>query len=252
MNEHNVIYGVHPVREAFRRNRDIKKIYIARKEHSGIVGEILQEAERRKIPALFCSQEIVSGLCRGAVHQGIAAVTGPYNYASIESILTSVRSSGEKGVLLILDGILDPVNLGSLIRSAAAWGVHGIIIPKDRSAKVSPAVIKISAGGTEYVPISRVTNLSQTMVFLKKQGYWLYGADPDAPKDLYELSLSTDIGFVIGGEGLGIRRLIKKHCDLLFRIPTACPIPLNAAVAGATILYEVIRQRIIKANKLPI
>jgi len=248
MDEHNVIYGVHPVREAFRRNRDIKKIYIARKEHSGIVGEILQEAEKRKIPALFCSQEIVSGLCKGAVHQGIAAVTGPYNYVSLESILSTVRNSGEKGVLLILDGILDPVNLGSLIRSAAAWGVNGIIIPKDRSAQVSPTVIKISAGGTEYVPISRVTNLSQTMVFLKKQGYWLYGADPDASKDLSEFSLDTDMGFIIGGEGLGIRRLIKKHCDVLFRIPTVCKIPLNAAVAGATVLYEVMRQRIIKAK----
>lgn len=238
----NVIYGVHPVREAVRRSRGITKLYVAREKISAPLNDIIREAEERHIPLLLCSRETLDSMCRGAVHQGVAAVTEPFSYAVLEEILAGRKSAGKKRVVLILDGILDPGNLGSLIRSAALWGVQGVIMPKNRSARVTPAVVKAAAGGTEYVSIARVTNLSHTVELLKKQGFWIYGADHEAQQELGSLSFGNDIACVIGGEGRGIRPLVKRHCDVLFRISTAYPIPLNAAVAGAVILYEIMRQ----------
>ena len=132
----NIIYGVQPVREALRSGREVKKIFLAREKLLESVQDILRHADEKKVPVVTCSKEEIARLCRGTSHQGVAAVTEPYRYATLDDILSVWKNSGEKGVILLLDGILDPVNLGSIIRISAAWGVHGVIIPKDRSAKV--------------------------------------------------------------------------------------------------------------------
>jgi len=189
-------------------------------------------------------------MTKGGVHQNVLAVIEEIPYADIRSILSFWKRSERKAFLLILDGMQDPQNFGSLIRTALGCGVHGIIIPKDRAVGITPAVMKASAGAAAYLPITRVVNISATIEDLKKEGIWVYGATGEIRDLIYQFDLNIDVAIVIGSEGKGIRPLVKKRCDRLFSIPMKGPVSsFNASVSGGMILYEVMRQRDIAAGR---
>jgi 23S rRNA (guanosine2251-2'-O)-methyltransferase len=177
-------------------------------------------------------------------HQGIGAMTTPYPYTSLDGILRRWKSSGERLLILALDSVQDPHNLGAMIRSAHLFGVRGVIIPRDRSASVTPAVAKASAGAVEHTLIARVTNLTNTLKALKNEGAWIIGASPEAEHDIYSFKFDLDLVLVMGGEEGGIRPLVKKECDHILSIPLCGKISsLNTSVACAIVLSEVVRQR---------
>ena len=183
-------------------------------------------------------------MTKGGVHQNVVGLVKETPYADLGEILSAWKKEGTKSLFLILDGIQDPQNFGSLIRTASGCGVHGIIIPKDRSVGITSAVVKASAGAAAHVPIARVVNIAATIDLLKKEGIWVYGASGEAKDLIYQLDLDTDLAVVIGAEGKGIRPLVKKKCDRLFSIPMKGPLSsFNASVSGGMILYEVLRQR---------
>jgi len=189
-------------------------------------------------------------MARGGVHQNVVGVIQEFPYAVLKNLLSRPKKDGEKALFLVLDGIQDPQNLGSLIRTALGFGAHGMIIPKDRAVGITPAVMKASAGAASHLPIARVVNIANTLDELKKEGIWIYGAAGEARSPIYDFDFNIDLGIVIGAEGKGIRPLVKKKCDLLFSIPMSGPLSsFNASVSGGMILYEVMRQRHI-ANHL--
>ena len=170
-------------------------------------------------------------------------------FADFKKILSHWKEGGAKALILILDGIQDPQNFGSLIRTALGCGVDGMIIPKDRAVGITPSVVKTSAGAALHLPIVRITNIATTIDALKKEGIWVYGASGEARDSIYNLDLNIDLAIVIGAEGKGIRPLVKKKCDCLFSIPMRGPISsFNAAVSGGMILYEIMRQRFLHSN----
>jgi 23S rRNA (guanosine2251-2'-O)-methyltransferase len=183
-------------------------------------------------------------MARGGLYQNVVAITKEISYADLEEVLSRWKEETTRALFLILDGIQDPQNFGSLIRTALGCGAHGIIIPKDRAVGITPTVIKASAGATAHLPITKVTNVSRTIETLQKLGIWVYGASGDSKEKIYELDLRMDVAIVIGAEGKGIRPLVKKKCDRLFSIPMKGPLTsFNASVSGGMILYEVMRQR---------
>ena len=177
-------------------------------------------------------------------HQGVIAIVPPYEYCEVDDILTEARNRNEDPFILILDGIEDVHNLGSIIRTAECSGVHGIIIPKRRSASVNSTVNKTSSGAVEYMKIARVNNLNDTIKYLKEKNVWIYGTDIDAKSYYDEQDYSGGVGIVIGSEGYGMSRLVKENCDFLIKIPMKGKInSLNASVSAAIVMYEVMKQR---------
>ena len=240
-----IIYGIHPVEEALKSPHiQLEKILIATQKPTSIYQSILHLASQRQIPVIHTRKETLEQMARGGVHQSVVAFTKEISYVELEEILSHLKEETAKALFLILDGIQDPQNFGSLIRTALGCGVHGIIIPKDRAVGITPTVIKASAGATAHLPITQVTNLSRTIEALQKLGIWVYGASGEAKEKIYDLDLSMDVAIVIGAEGKGIRPLVKKKCDRLFSIPMKGPLTsFNASVSGGMILYEVRRQR---------
>jgi len=189
----------------------------------------------------------ISRLCGTEHHQGVALRVEGFSYTELDEILDRCRASGEKGLLLVLDGVQDPHNLGAIIRSAACAGAHGVIIPKDRAARITPTVEKSSAGAVETVPVAQVVNVAQTLDELKKEGFWIFGAADSAPGVLFGQDFTGPVVLVIGSEGEGIRPLVRKKCDGLFSIPMRGGVSsLNASVAAGVALFEVVRQRMEK------
>jgi 23S rRNA (guanosine2251-2'-O)-methyltransferase len=183
-------------------------------------------------------------MVKGGSHQNVVGIVKEIPYAGLGEILSYWKKEGTRALFLILDGIQDPQNFGSLIRTALGCGVHGLIVPKDRAVGLTPAVIKASAGAAAYLPIARVINIAVTIDSLKKEGIWVYGAAGEAKELIYKLDLTIDLAIVVGAEGKGIRPLVKKKCDRLFSIPMKGPVTsFNASVSGGMILYEVMRQR---------
>jgi 23S rRNA (guanosine2251-2'-O)-methyltransferase len=183
-------------------------------------------------------------MTKRAVHQNVVGFIKETTYADFGEILSLWKKQGAKSLFLILDGIQDPQNFGALIRTASGCGVHGIIIPKDRSVGITPGVLKASAGAAAHVPIARVVNIAAAIDLLKKEAIWVYGASGEAKDLIYQLDLDINLAIVIGAEGKGIRPLVKKKCDRLFSIPMKGPLSsFNASVSGGMILYEVMRQR---------
>ena len=240
-----IIYGIHPVEEALKSpHLQVEKILVATRHPTLPFQSILQLASRRQIPIIHTQKETIEQMARGGLHQNVIAITKEISYMDLDEILSRRRDKTTKALFLILDGIQDPQNFGSLIRTALGCGVHGIIIPKDRAVGITSTVIKASAGATAHLPIVKVTNLSRTIETLQKVGIWVYGASGEAKEKVFELDLSMDVAIVIGAEGKGIRPLIKKKCDRLFSIPMKGPLTsFNASVSGGMILYEVMRQR---------
>ena len=239
----DIIYGVNPVTEALRGSRRAFELFLAEGADRRLE-QLVALAGERGVPVRRRDRPSLARLAGSEHHQGAVLRVEPYPYAELPDLLDRWRGSGEPGLLLVLDGIQDPHNLGALIRSAACAGAHGVIIPRDRAAGVTPTVEKVSAGGTGVVAVAQVTNISQTLEQLKKEGFWIYGAAGEAGESLYRQDLRGHTALVIGGEGEGVRPLVRKHCDLLLSIPLKGAISsLNASVAGGIMLFEAVRQR---------
>lgn len=197
-------------------------------------GAKVREAPRKKL-------DLLAGTER---HQGVVAVVADYAYREVEEIVDRAKIKGEKPLVVILDGIEDPQNLGAIIRSAHALGAHGVIIPRDRAAGVGPTVAKASAGAVEHCPVARVTNVSAALETLKNLGLWTVATAADGERDLGSLDLTGPIGMVLGSEGGGVRPLVRRNCDHVVRIPMAGQVgSLNASASAAICLYEALRQR---------
>lgn len=238
----SVIPGRRAVLEALRADRPIRKILLARSAHGGIVRDLVLEAKRRGVVVQFVDPHRLDHLSPAA-HQGVVALTAARPPAGLDDILDLARERGEAPFVLALDGVEDPANLGALIRTADAAGVHGVVIPRHRAAGLSPAVARTSAGAIEHVPVATVTNLVRALEELKQSGLWVVGADPSAPQAYNALRLVPPLVVVMGGEGRGLSRLVREHCDLLVRLPMRGKVAsLNVSVAAGVLLFEVVRQ----------
>jgi 23S rRNA (guanosine2251-2'-O)-methyltransferase len=239
----NRVEGRNPVLEAIRSNRTIEKILIARGTGEGSIREIIGKAREKGIVIQEVDRQRLDEISDSNAHQGVIAYVTPYEYVEVEDLIKRAEDKGESPFIVILDEITDPHNLGAIIRTAECCGAHGIVIPKRRSVGLSPAAIKASAGAVEYLPVAKVTNLVSTLELLKKQGFWIAGADTEGNSYTAQ-DLTGPIALVVGSEGKGIGRLIKEKCDFLVSIPIKGNIDsLNASVAAGILMYEVVRQR---------
>ena len=237
----NVIVGRNPVTEALKSGREIDKLLVSATEGSMI--KILAQAKEKGIPVMRLEKAALDRLAQGQAHQGVAAYVSPYAYSELEDIFALAEARGEDPLILILDNLEDPHNLGAIIRTAECAGVHGIIIPKRRSAGLSYTVAKASAGAIEYMRVARVTNIAVTLDELKEKGVWVYGADMDGT-DYDECDFSGACAIVIGNEGKGISRLVREKCDVIASLPMKGQInSLNASVAAGILMYKAMKNR---------
>ncbi|WP_286887332.1 23S rRNA (guanosine(2251)-2'-O)-methyltransferase RlmB [Aneurinibacillus sp. UBA3580] len=238
------IVGKNPVLEALRSGRSINKIWIAEGSQKGVTGQVMALAKEAGVTIQIVPRKKLDQAAAGESHQGILAYIAAYDYVEVDEILARAETSGEPPFLVILDEIEDPHNLGSILRTADATGVHGVIIPKRRSAGLTSTVAKASAGAIEYVPVARVANLARTIEDLKERNIWVVGTDASGAEEFREARLDMGIALVIGSEGKGMSRLIEKKCDFTVKLPMIGHVTsLNASVAGALLMYEVYRQR---------
>jgi len=241
-----IIYGRNPVLEALSRpSSDIEEILISEESKKERFADAIKLARERGVRVSFLSANALSRIAETSSHQGIAAKVAEFEYAGLDEIINKARNKKESLLVLILDHIEDPQNLGAIIRTVNVLGGNGVVIPKDRAVSVTPAVVKASAGATSFVPVARVVNLVSTMKELKKKGIWVVGADQSAGKSVFQEELGKlDLAVVIGSEGKGLGRLVKEECDFLVSIPNPGQVSsLNASVAAGIMIYEVIRQR---------
>lgn len=228
-------------------DRDINKIFISDGEKHGSINKIIALAKEKKVIINEVSKAKLNQMSQTENNQGVIAIVPPFNYCEIEDILDLAKKRDEKPFILILDGIEDPHNLGSIIRTAETAGVHGIIIPKRRAANVNSTVAKVSAGAVEYMKIARVNNINDAINTLKENDVWICGTDMDTDKYYYDEDFTGGIGIVIGSEGYGISRLVKENCDFLVKIPMKGKITsLNASVSAGIVMYEAVKQRMAK------
>jgi len=239
-----ILYGFHPVNEALRAGRrTIETIWVADGKSSRRIEDFAEQAVAHNIPLKRIRSSRLTTLAGTDMHQGICARVTGFPYLDLGEILDRVGRSFHP-CLLLLDSILDPHNLGALIRTAYCAGVDGVVIPKDRSATPTPAVSRISAGALEHTRLIRVTNLVTTISILKSAGLWVAGLDRSSGNTLYSIDLTGSLAIVVGSEEKGIRRLVKKQCDVLIAIPQLGSVDsLNASVAGGVVMYEAFRQR---------
>lgn len=239
-----IIEGKNPVIEALRSDAPIDTILINKDAAQGSLNKIFELAKAKNILIKNVDKALLDRLSENKRHQGVIAEAMEYEYKEIDDILNYAKEKGEVPFVLILDEVTDVHNLGSIIRSAECLGAHGVIIPKRRAAQINGVAAKSSAGAIEYLPVCRVTNISDALDELKKKGLWIYGADMNADKFIYEEKFDVPVGLVIGSEGSGIGRLVKEKCDILIKIPMKGNInSLNASNAASIIIYEIIKQR---------
>lgn len=240
-----ILYGYHPVYEALSAGRRrVYEIYRVKEKKAGRYEQILALARSRGVYHKTMATADFQALVGPVVHQAVAARVSPYPLTAMTDILPKAQDRNEKLFLLMLDNIVDPQNLGALIRTALCAGIDGVILPKDNCAGPTPAVSRASAGALEHIRLCRVTNLVQTIKFCKDRGLWVIGLLKDAEQSLYAGDLTGSIAMVLGGEQKGIRPLVRKNCDFLFSIPQQGPVDsLNASAAGAVGMYEAWRQR---------
>jgi 23S rRNA (guanosine2251-2'-O)-methyltransferase len=237
-----LVFGVNPVREALRGAREVSELYVQSTASDHRLEKILELARERGVRVIRREREDLTRMCGSSHHQGMALKVAPFAYADLDDLIAAAGHNGSAGFLLVLDGIQDPHNLGALIRTAACAGADGVIIPRDRACGITPTAEKASAGAVETIPVAQVTNIAQALETLKKSGYWVYGLAGEAGSSLYDTDFSGNVALVIGGEGEGIRPLVRKQCDLLLSIPLYGGVgSLNASVAGGIALYEVAR-----------
>lgn len=238
-----VIIGINPLLEALKSQKEgIEKVVIAQGRGGAAIQKILNLAKKRLIPVEFRERSYLDRQTGHKYHQGIFGLCENFDYVNVDDVIENRHVDFTNNLILILDGITDPQNLGSLIRAAHCLGANGVIIPENRSAAVTATVVKASAGAAHYIPIAMVVNLSNTIEYLKEKGFWIYGTDPVSGKNVSKIDYNGHIGLVMGSEGKGIRPLIKKKCDFLLSIPTMGRIDsLNVSVAAGIILYEILR-----------
>ncbi len=241
------LYGRNAVREALRAGRrTLYRLLLA--EGIGretVIQELCRLARERGCPVEELPRETVARMARSREHQGVALEVGPYPYVEFEEILARAQKAGNQAVVLVLDRVQDPQNLGTLLRTAEAVAVQGVLLPEHGAAQVTPAVVKASAGAVEHLAIARVTNLARALAALQEAGLWAIGLEADAAAPLYtELDWDRPVALVVGSEGFGLRRLLRGRCDSLARLPMRGRLSsLNAAVAGSVVLYEIWRSR---------
>ena len=249
MENSNIICGRNPVLEALRSGREIDRLLVAHGTGGGSVTAIIAKCRAKGILIKEISPQKLDYYCGGANHQGVAVMFASQEYATVEDMFALADTRGEKPFLIICDEIEDPHNLGAIIRTAEATGVHGVIIPERRSASLNATVAKAACGALEYVPVARVTNIANTIDALKQRGVWVFGADMDGD-DYTRTDFDTPCALVIGNEGKGIGALTAKKCDAIISLPMHGKInSLNASVAAGILMYEVVRSR--NADKKP-
>ena len=239
------VEGRNSVLELLESEKDINKIFVSKGEKHGSINKIYAIAKERKIIVVEKDKRQMEQMAQTENYQGVIAIVPPFEYCEIEDIIENAKSKNEEPFVLILDGIEDPHNLGSIIRTAETAGVHGIIIPKRRAASVNSTVNKVSCGAVEHMKIARVTNISDAIDKLKELGLWICGTDINTDKYYYNQDLTGPIGIVIGNEGNGMGEKVRKKCDFLVKIPMKGKVTsLNASVSAGIIIYEVVEQKI--------
>ena len=246
----HILAGRHAIVEAIKAGRGINRILLADGLHGGSVYELRDLAREHGITVDTVERaKLDAAVPEGVRHQGAIAYVAPVSYVAVEEIIAAARARGEEPLLLLLDGIEDPQNLGALLRTADAAGVHGILLPRRHSVPLTETVARVSAGALEYVPVARIGNVAQTMRALKEQGFWIAGADMAGEETYDRANLTGALVLVIGSEGRGMSRLTRDLCDFTVRLPMCGKInSLNASVAGAILMYEALRQRMAKVR----
>ena len=240
-----IIYGINPIKVLLRQQQTgLEKVIIASGRSGASLTEIIEAVRQKKIPIEFQNRQYLDGLAGNADHQGIIGFCKSFIYSDLDDLLANRIEPVTYDLIVILDGIMDPQNLGAIIRTSYCLGANGVIIPADRAAPVTAAVVKASAGSTGRLPVARVTNLSQAIDFLKKRGFWVFGADAHEGGSLKEMDFKCHVALVLGSEAKGIRPLMKKKCDFLLSIPMMRSFDsLNVSVAAGIIQYEIFNQR---------
>jgi 23S rRNA (guanosine2251-2'-O)-methyltransferase len=241
----NRITGIHAVREALEAGNSFDRIVIAKGRQDSRIEEIVQLARGRGIAVRFEDRGQLDRLANTRDHQGVVAIVAASPASTLEDILARAnQSKGQQGLVVLLDGVEDPHNLGAIIRTALAAGAHGVVIPERRAAGLTDTVARASAGALAHLPIAKVTNLVRAMEELKEAGYWLVGLDETAGKPYTEVDYTSPTGIVMGSEGTGLHDLTRKRCDFVVSLPTTGPVKsLNVSVATGVVLFEALRQR---------
>ena len=238
------VEGRNAVIELLESGKDINKIFITKGEKHGSINKIISMTKERKVILVEKDKRQMEQMAQNENYQGVIAIVPPFEYCEIEDILDKAKEMNEDPFVLILDGIEDPHNLGSIIRTAETAGVHGIIIPKRRAVAVNSTVNKVSAGAVQYMKIARVTNITDSIEKLKEKGLWICGTDISTDTYYYNQDLTGPLGIVIGNEGTGMSDRVKKSCDFLVKIPMKGKVTsLNASVSTGIVIYEAIKQR---------
>ncbi len=233
--------GIHAVREALNAGRALSRIVIARGRHGERIEELVRLARERGVPVRFEDREQVARIAGPGEHQGVVALAAAKQAVRLEDLVHAGKAAG---LLVLLDGVEDPRNLGAIIRTARAAGAAGVVIAERRAAGLTEAAARAAAGALEHLPVARVPNLARAMEDLKEAGWWLVGLDERAPQSYADADLSGQIGLVLGGEGKGLHDLVRKRCDFLISIPTSGPVrSLNVSVAAGIVIFEALRQR---------
>jgi 23S rRNA (guanosine2251-2'-O)-methyltransferase len=241
------IYGINSVTEALKaRGRAFEWVGMAKERHDIRLQRLIEDCRRLSVPVRFLTRTELDQLASNAAHQGVVAVTSAKQYNNLEDVVGAKR--GQYSLVVVLDGVEDPHNLGAILRTADAVGANGVVIPERRAAAVTGTVTKASAGASEHLPIAKVTNIARTVEELKEQNLWTVGLDERGKQTYDALDYNMDCALVLGSEGKGLHDLVKKKCDFLVSIPMLGKVPsLNVSVAAAVVLYEIVRQRRIRA-----
>lgn len=242
-----LLYGRNAVREALRaQRRKLNRLTISSGvQETGVMAELVKLADAAGVPVQRVERQVLDKQLREANHQGVMLETGPYPYRELEECLEDAAKRGQAPLLLLLDHLQDPQNIGTLLRTAEVVGVHGVALPGRRAAEITPAVVNASSGATEHLNVVLVGNLVQTISVLQKEGVWVVGLEDDAQaQEFDQADLNMPLALVVGAEGPGLARLVRERCDFLVRLPMAGQVAsLNAAVAGSIALYSAWRQR---------
>lgn len=237
--------GRNSVIEALRAGRRLRRVLVAESAHGEAVDTLIRIARERGLLLHRVPRDQLDGLVEDTHHQGVLAEAAPFGYRGVDDLLAVARGHAQPPLLLALDGVQDPQNLGTLLRTALATGTHGVLLPEHRAASVTPAVSRASAGAVEHLAVARVTNLGRTLAALKSQDVWIHGLAVDGDLPFWEVDWAAPSALVVGAEGAGLGRLVRERCDTVVRIPMAAQAlqSLNAATAGSLVLYEAYRQR---------
>lgn len=239
-----VVFGRNEVRELLKSDRQVDKLFVRRGDREGSIGVIVALAAEKGVPVIYVEREKLDRMCAGGVHQGVAASAAEKEYCTIEDILKIAEDRGEQPFIVILDGVEDPHNLGAVIRSAECAGCHGVVIPKRRTAGVTAAAAKASAGAVEHIAIAREVNIASAIDRLKEAGIWIYAAEAGGTS-VYETDIDRPAAFVFGSEGRGVSRLVKEKSDYVISLPLCGKInSLNVSAAASAVLFERVRRRL--------